>query len=293
MLRLAQRHACTADRAPSIGRRALPVTVLLAGVAALATAAAPDAGESTSADASPASAVVYPESRETLEPTIRRDPLAFLQRARTWAKGHIHEYTGHFQKLERVDGHLQKPEKMQMKFRREPFSVYLKWVAEPSKGQEAIYVQGKYKGHVQVHPSGLLGVIFRRVSIDPIGKTARKHSRRPVTMAGMVNMIGLVTGQCEEAHARGDLTLTYEGVRVEGGRPAYVLKRVLPDGKGYPCELLVIFIDTEYLVCFRTDAYNWDGELISHYFYTNLDMAPGLTDRDFDPDNPDYGYRLF
>jgi len=293
MLRRAQRHACTGDRAPSIGRRAVPVTVLLAGLAALATAAAPDAGESTSADASPTSPAVYPESRETLEPTIRRDPLAFLQRARTWAEGHIHEYTCDFLKLERVDGRLQKPEKMQMKFRREPFSVYLKWVAETSKGQEAIYVRGKYKGLAQVHPSGLLGVIFRRVGIDPTGKTARKHSRRPVTMAGMVNMIRLITGQCEEAHARGDLTLTYEGVRVEAGRPAYVLKRVLPPDKGYPCEVLVIFIDTAYLACVRTDAYNWDGELISHYFYTNIDMAPGLTDRDFDPDNRDYGYRLF
>jgi len=265
----------------------------MVGLAAFATAAATDAGESTSADASPTSPAATPESRETLEPTIRRDPLAFLQRARAWAENHIHEYTCHFQKLERVDGRLQKPEKMRMKFRREPFSVYLKWIAEPSKGQEVIYVQGKYKGHVQVHPSGLLGVIFRRVPIDPMGKTARKHSRRPVTMAGMVNMIGLVTGQCEEAHARGDLTLTYEGVRVEAGRPAYVLKRVLPPDKGYPCETLLIFIDTETLACVRTDAYNWDGELISHYFYTNLNMAPGLTDRDFDPDNPDYGYRLF
>ena len=237
--------------------------------------------------------LVYPEPRDTLEPEIRKDPLAFLERVRDWCRTRIGDYTCHFQKLERIDGDLQKPEQMRMKFRADPFSVYLKWIGDVSKGQETIYVDGKYKDKVQVHPSGFLGVIFRHVALDPTGKTARKHSRRPVTMAGIVNMVNLVTKQCEEAHTRGDLTLTYEGVRTEAGRAAYVLKRLLPKDKGYPCETLVIFIDVETLACIRTDAYNWDGELISHYFYMNLDFTPGLTDRDFDPDNADYGYRLF
>jgi hypothetical protein len=237
--------------------------------------------------------VVYPKTREVLEPEVRKDPLAFLQRARDWAEARIGDYTCHFQKLERIDGELQKPEQMRMKFRADPFSVYLKWTGGPSEGQEALYVDGKYKDKVQVHPSGILGVIFRKVALDPTGKTARKHSRRPLTMAGMVNMVRLVTKQCEEAHKRGDLTLTYEGIRNEGGRPAYVLKRLLPKGKGYPCETLVIFIDTETLACTRSDAYDWNGELISHYFYTHIDYAPNLTDRDFDTSNSNYGYRLF
>jgi len=268
--------------------------LLLVGLGTLAAAGPPEAGApSTPASGDGDGPVVYPEPRETLEPVIRRDPLAFLQRARDWARDHIHEYTCQFQRLERVGGKLQKPEKTRLKFRARPFSLYMKWIEEPSKGQEVIYVEGKYGGKIQVHPSGILGIIFRRVPLDPEGKTARKHSRRPITMAGMVNMVSLVARQCEEAHDRGDLTLTYEGVRVEGGRPAFVLKRVLPPDKGYPCETLVIFIDTETLACVRTDAYNWEGELISHYFYTNITFQPDLTDRDFDPDNPDYGYRLF
>jgi hypothetical protein len=261
---------------------------------ALAAIEASDAAEKAAPAADvPAGSVVYAESRQALEPVIRKDPLAFLRRARDWAEGRIRDYTCHFQKLERIDGELQRPERMRMKFRLEPFSVYLKWIADPSEGQEVIYVEGEYKGKIQAHPSGILGVIFRKVALDPEGKTALKHSRRPLTKAGMVNMVRLITRQCEEAHDRGDLTLTYEGVRVEADRPTYVLKRLLPPGKGYPCETLVIFIDTETLACVRSDAYDWDGELISHYFYTNIDFTPGLTDRDFDTDNPDYGYRLF
>jgi hypothetical protein len=266
----------------------LPVTLALAAGAA-SDAAQPAAPGPKAADG----AVVYPQSREAMEPVIRKDPLAFLKRARDWADGRIRDYTCHFQKLERVGGELQRPEQMRMKFRLEPFSVYLKWISGPSEGQEVLYVEGQYKGKIQAHPSGILGVIFRKVAIDPDGKVAMKHSRRPLTKAGMVNMVELIARQCEEAHGRGDLTLTYEGVRVEADRPAYVLKRLLPPDKGYPCETLVIFIDTETLACVRSDAYDWDGELISHYFYTNIDFTPSLTDRDFDTDNPDYGYRLF
>ncbi len=285
----------------SASLRHCTVVAVAAAVAALLcvpATAAEKAGKAPSS-AAPATArgssaeAIYPKSRKEMEPQIRKDPLAFLQQARDWARTHIEAYTCIFQKLERVGGELLKPEKMLMKFRSDPFSVYLKWVADPSKGQEAIYVDGRYKNEIQVHPSGILGLIFRRVGIDPKGKTALKHSRRPITMAGLVNMISLVTRQCEEAHARGDLTLTYEGVRTEGGRSLYVLKRVLPPDKGYPCETLVIFIDTRTLACVRTDAYDWNGELISHYYYNDLQINPGLTDEDFDPDNADYGFRLF
>ncbi|HUU93793.1 MAG TPA: DUF1571 domain-containing protein [Phycisphaerae bacterium] len=236
---------------------------------------------------------VYPKGPEEMEALARTDPLRLLQVARDWHGERIVGYTCRFQKVENIDGELRKPETMRMKFRKTPFSVYLKWISDPSKDQEVIYVEGANKGKAVVHPPGILGILFRRVSIDPFGKTATKHSRRPITMAGMENMISLITGQSEEAKAKGDLTLTYEGIRHDGGRPSYVLKRVLPEKKGYPCEVLIIYIDTEYLVCVRTDAYDWGGELQSHYFYTDLALNPGVTNEDFDPDNRAYAYRLF
>ena len=236
---------------------------------------------------------VYPKGSDEMEPLARSNPLGVLQAARDWHGERIVGYTCRFQKIENIDGELRKPETMRMKFRKTPFSVYLKWITNPSKDQEVIYVEGANKGNAVVHPSGILGILFRKVWIDPVGKTAMKHSRKPITMAGMENMISLITGQCEQAQAKGDLTLTYEGVRQAGGRPSYVFKRVLPENKGYPCEVLIIYIDVECLLCVRTDAYDWGGELISHYFYADLAVNPGLTDEDFDPNNRAYAYRLF
>lgn len=109
----------------------------------------------------------------------------------------------------------------------------------------------------------------------------------------MGNMLRLVLAQSEEAKSSGDLVLTYDGTREEGGRPAYMFTRTLPNKRGYPCAVLTIYIDRETLACVRTDSYDWSGSLFAHYSYSNIMINVGLVDRDFDPDNRDYGYRLF
>jgi len=247
----------------------------------------------TSAQIEAAKKVRYPKTPQAMEPLAKSDPLEFLRQALQWHDDRVTDYSCQFVKMESIGGILRKPETTQMKFRAKPFSVYLKWTAEVTKGQEVIYVDGVNDDKAYVHPSGLLGILFRKVSIDPLSKTALKHSRRPLTMGGMGNMLRLVIPQCEAAKANGDLKLTFEGIRQDNGRPTYVFKRVLPNNKKYPCEILIIYIDCEYLLCVRTDAWDWGGGFLSHYSYTDLTVNPGFTDNDFDPDNRDYSFRFF
>jgi len=254
-----------------------------------ATTPAPAAAEPVLEGAAKA---VHPKPAE-LAKLAAANPLEFLRAALNWSDDKVTDYTCRFQKQEKIGNELRKTETMQMKFRANVFGIYLKWIEEPSKGQEVIYVAGQNKNQAVVHPAGFLGILFRKVLLDPQGKTAMKHSRRPVTMAGMANMIRLIVDQCDAAKANGDLTLTFEGIRMESGRPTYVFERVLPQKNDYPCPILMIFIDQQYLVCIRTDAYDWDGSLLSRYLYSDLTINPGLTDNDFDPDNADYGFRAF
>jgi len=235
---------------------------------------------------------VYPKPSKEMDALARRDGLALLEESVRWYERTVTDYTCTFTKQERIDETLAKTETTFLKFREKPFSVYLKW-SEPSNGQEVIFVQSRYDEKAVVHPSGLLGLIFRKVSIDPGGKLAMRHSRRPITFAGLGNMLRLAVGQCKAAQAKGDLVLEYQGVREEAGRPAYVLNRILPDGKGYPCHQLFILIDLEFLLPVRTEAYLWDGRLLSDYRYTDLNLNPGLTDEDFNPENREYSYRAF
>ena len=247
----------------------------------------------TPAQIEAAQKVCYPKPQAEMETLAKSDPLEFLRLALKWHDDRIADYSCQFVKMENIGGELRKPETTLMKFRAKPFSVYVKWIEEVTKGQEVIYVDGVNDGKAYVHPSGLLGILFRKVSIDPLSKTALKHSRRPLTMAGMGNMLRLIVPQCEAAKANGDLSLAYEGLRQEDGRPAYLFKRVLPNKNKYPCEVLLIYIDCEYLLCVRTDAWDWGGGLLSHYSYTDLMINPGLEDINFDPDNRDYNFRLF
>ncbi|HET6440761.1 MAG TPA: DUF1571 domain-containing protein [Phycisphaerae bacterium] len=236
--------------------------------------------------------VVYPKPPKEMDALARSDGLALLEESLRWYERTVTDYTCTFTKQERIGETLAKIETTFLKFREKPFSAYLKW-SEPSKGQEVIFVQGRYGGKAVVHQSGLLGLIFRKVSIDPEGKRAMRHSRRPITFAGLGNMLRLAIGQCKAAQAKGDLVLEYQGVREEAGRPAYVFNRLLPNGKGYPCHQLFILIDQEFLLPVRTEAYLWDGRLLSDYRYTDLNLNPGLTDEDFSPENREYGYRAF
>jgi hypothetical protein len=235
---------------------------------------------------------VYPKPPNEMDALARSNGLALLEESLRWYERTVTDYTGTFTKQERIGETLAKTETTFLKFREKPFSVYLKW-SEPSNGQEVIFVQGRYSEKAVVHPSGLLGLILRKVSIDPEGKLAMRHSRRPILFAGLGNMLRLTIGQCKAAQAKGDLVLEYQGVREEAGRPAYVLHRILPDGKGYPCHQLFIFIDQEFLLPVRTEAYLWDGRLLNDYRYTDLNLNPGLTDEDFNPENREYGYRAF
>jgi hypothetical protein len=240
-----------------------------------------------------AKSAVFTDSPENMQKLAAGDPLEFLRKSLKWCDERVGEYTCQFQKQEKIDGALLKTETMQMKFRAKTFSLYIKWVGDVYAGQEAIYVEGKNDGKVAVHPSGLLGVLIRKVMVEPTSKLALKHARRPLTFAGMANMLRLVIPQCEKAKANGDLTLTYEGVRDNNGRPAYVFKRVLPNKNDYPCPVLTIYIDQQFLICVRTDAYDWDGTLLSQYIYSDILINPGLKDEDFDVDNRQYNFRVF
>ena len=76
-----------------------------------------------------------------------------------------------------------------VKFRNQPFSIYMKWSAPREfVGQEVCFVQGRNQGMMRVHASGLLGVAGF-VAIDPHDPKVMQNSRHTIYEAGMGNMI--------------------------------------------------------------------------------------------------------
>jgi len=218
----------------------------------------------------------------------RNDQVEFLQKLRQKCTETLIDFTATFHKQERIRGKLRGKEVSLMKFRAKPFSVYMKYT-KGDKGREALYVDGKYDSKIQVHPGGLLGPLFQ-LKIEPDSGMAMKNNLRPITMAGMTNMLNTVVPQFELARANGDLTVSYLGKMDVGGRKAYAIKRLLPKKDIYPCKELVFFVDCEALVPIGADSYTWDNQLECTYRYTDFKLNTGLTDDDFDRRNKAYHF---
>ncbi len=186
---------------------------------------------------------------------------------------------------------------MFLKFRREPFSVYLKFV-EPHAGREVIYVEGQNKGRMQVHETSGLASIIGTVSLAPTGSEAMKENRYPLTMIGMEKLLEKVMADWEEA-------VKHSAVKVDR----------YPQAKIGDCECLMfevvfsqpheslkfhktrLYVDKKTNLPRRVEQYAFPAKageqplLIEEYSYSDVKTDAPLADRDFDVNNAGYGFR--
>ncbi len=91
-------------------------------------------------------------------------------------------YTAVFHKQERVKGWLKPKETVSLKFKK-PFKVYMKWIEDPGKGREILYVDGQNNNRILLHEPGIMGVVI--MNLHPQGHLAMNGSRHPITEAGL------------------------------------------------------------------------------------------------------------
>eukprot|EP00913_Durusdinium_trenchii_P023412 g21990.t1 len=129
------------------------------------------------------------DSKHALAPAIRMA----RESARTLDK--IDNYTALFRKMEIVNGkafsHV-----MQMKFRKKPFSVYLRFVGE-NDGQEVIYVDGQNGGNLLAHAGGVKR-LAGTLKMKPNSERAMREGRYPITRIGISKMIEAIITQWED-----------------------------------------------------------------------------------------------
>lgn len=221
---------------------------------------------------------------------IARDALDRVQK--------IDSYSCKFIKQERVDGVLLEPQTLEMKIRKSPFSVYTKYLEpEDFKGREAIYIEGENDGKLIAHTTGLQGKLLGTLRLDPEGFLAMNGCRYPIHQAGIENLLTKLL----ELGSNDDL---FSGCQVRrltnrkvNDRPCQCLiitqAKLRPD---FPLAKVEIYLDDAWQLPVRFVAYDWSKEktprplLMEDYTYMDLDLDAKLTDRDFDPENPDYEY---
>lgn len=198
-------------------------------------------------------------------------------------------YTAIFHKQERIQNKLTANETIFLKFRK-PFQVYMKWVIDPYKGREALYVEGCNNNLIKVREHGFAGLMT--LNLDPKGALIMKGSRHPVTDSGLANLVKLIRTNVEMGTRAGEIELLELGVERVYGRATEKIEIIFPRGASgrYYCRRAVINVDMENKIPVRTLIFDWNDLLVENYGYEAIKLDAALTDADFDPENPAYRF---
>lgn len=207
----------------------------------------------------------------------------------------LKDYEAKFTKAEMVRGRMYSSQ-MAMKFRQEPFSVYLLFTNPKHAGREVLFVEGQNSNKMLAHDTGLRA-LAGTVSIDPHSQMALSEARHPITRIGMAKMAEAVYQQWEKESKFGECEVKYYPEAKLGGREVLVIESTHPRPRNqFPFAITRLWIDKKTKLPVRVQSYAFprrpDGEpvLVEDYTYTNIHTNVGLTDRDFDPRNSAYSF---
>ena len=220
-----------------------------------------------------------------------RDALRVAEQSRI-ALQSIKDYSATFSKKE-VIGKKMIVQRMEIKMRQKPFSVYLKF-AKPHSGREVIYVDGKNNGRLIAHGTGiqrLLGTL----KLKPTSKMVMKENRYPITEIGITKMLDTVIARWEQQSK--NTRIRYFPKAKLGKRSVRVIQAIHPKKSDEsPFHMTRLFIDNQTNLPVRVQQYGFPKKasgkppLIEEYTYSDLKTNVGLDSEDFDRANPDYDF---
>jgi len=198
-------------------------------------------------------------------------------------------YTAVFHKQELIQADLTDEETIFLKFKK-PFKIYMKWIKGPYKGRESLYVEGCNKNRVKVRECGLAGMMA--VDLDPGGSLIMKGSRHPVTDSGLENLVKLIRENLRKGTKAGDADFRVHGEEIVYEQRTQKVEITFPRNraKGYYCYRAILNLDTGRHLPVRAQIFNWDNALVESYGYEAIKLDAGLSEADFDRNNPEYRF---
>jgi hypothetical protein len=212
--------------------------------------------------------------------------------AATYAE--IDSYIVRLTRREMLRDRMQPEEVLLVRFRKEPWSVYFKWVGKEGAGREVVYVKGHYEdkihtllaaGDVPFMPAG------KRMAVAPDNVLVRSASRHPITEAGLgstIDSLSRLLPAIEAGDPRaGTLTSLGPLQRPEYARPLDALEHRLPPGRdpNLPQGGRRIFgFDPESHLPLFVQTFDAKGQEVERYVYDRLLSRQKLDADDFNPD---------
>lgn len=263
-----------------IGKTALLAALLLPG----ATLCAQTSDPAVLGQARPAA------EEHPLAPAIRYAESSLI------AVEQLNDYTATLTKRELINGRLM-TQVMNLKFREEPFSVYLQF-GEPNAGREILYVHGRNQNQILAHEGQGLSALAGTLELDPNGERAMAENRHPVTDLGLKRMLELVLEQWNVESQFGEIEVRYYPDARLGNITCQVIETAHPrPRRQFRYQTSRVYFDAQSHLPVRIENFGFPQNpaqqppLVEEYTYLNVQPNVGLADRDFDDRNPAYRFR--
>jgi hypothetical protein len=201
----------------------------------------------------------------------------------------INDYTAIFRYQARLDGKLLPEQTMLLKFQK-PLKIYMKWIENPLKGTEGLYVEGKYDDKLIVHRGGMLGIVT--LWLDPRGSVAMLGNRHPITEVGFGFVIDVMRRDIHTALQNREIEIIRIDDEPFNGRSATLLEaRFAPQGgRKYYASRVVCHIDRELLLPIQAAFYDEKDVFFERFSYMDVKLNVGLTVLDFSRYNDVYRF---
>lgn len=236
-----------------------------------------------------------PSTSASDNPEAAKDPLISLRQLYRKAAEQVAPMDSYVLRLKRreVANGRQKPEEIILfKFRREPFSVFLKWLGNEAKGREVVYVKGQYdnKIHTRVAAGDALlvpaGTVISLAVDSPLVKSSSRH---PITQAGLehfVERFGLLVDAVEKKTYPG--SVRYLGLlrRPEFEHQVEGVLQTIPAGAEASLPRggqRLWFFDTRHHLPALMVTQDETGQEVEYYCHDRIEFPVSLDGDDFNP----------
>jgi hypothetical protein len=276
---------------PSVLRPACALLLLMVGTRAWGQNGSPLSAPNPTAQASITGSKYPPvDERHPLAPALK------LARASRKSMDSVRDYHCLFIKREHLNGSII-TQTMEMKFREEPFSVYLKF-QDPNPGREILFVKGQNENKLLAHEGSGLKSLVGTVPLAIDAPQVRAENRHPITQIGMRNLIDKVIAQWEFEGQYGEATVQYFPEAKIGGVSCPAIECMHPQPRRqFPFHLSRLYIDAQSNLPVRIENYAFpaapgqEPPLVEEYTYVKVRTNVGLTNNDFSDRNSAYGFR--
>jgi hypothetical protein len=242
-----------------------------------------------------------PESQHVIDPALEIARASLLN-----VQANVDDYKALFVKRTRVDGVLPPLQYARVKIRNRkvrngtvvtPMGVYLDFLKPADvKGREVIWLEGANDGNLVVHKGGMARFVTLR--LDPNGYLAMRGQRYPISDIGIENLLNKIIETCERDRQYDECDVQiFRNAKVGGTVCTMVQVKHPVKRDHFDFHKARVYFSDSLNMPIRYKSWTWpttpDGKPViqEEYNYMKLELNVGLTDQDFDPDNPHYRYR--